>query len=100
MLKNAKNPYAPDQYISEGQFKLDASDPADMDAKATAVEMAKRGDPEGAIQFLTLYKAMDSVKPIVIPSLTFCKKGREDRTISQNASAVIDALIKSGWQVK
>jgi len=100
MLKSGKSAYEPDTYVSEGTYGMNGDDPADMDAKATAVEMAKRGDPQAAVQFLIFYKSMKTTKAVEIPTLTFYKKGHEDKIISQNAHSIHAALTASGYKIR
>lgn len=98
-LKSARSKYEPDQFIEEGAYKLNANDPFDMDVRAAANELALRGDPSAAVQYLIFAKSMETQKPVVIPTITFAKKGSDDKEVSQNATTLIDALIKSGWKV-
>ena len=99
MLKGARDKYKPSVYVEKDAYRLDPNDPFDMDVRAAANEIALRGDPEAAIEYLVFAQSMNTVATVKIPTVTFSKKGQPDKEVSQNASVMIDALIKSGWKV-
>ena len=98
-LKSGRDKYKPSVYVEKESFSLDATDPFDMDTRAAANEIALRGDPEGAIEYLVFASSMKTVAPVKIPSITFSKKGAEDKVVSQNDKVMIEALLKSGYKI-
>ena len=99
MLKKARDKYSPSVYVEKDSFVFDESDPFDMDGRATADEIARRGDPEASIEYLVFRSSMKTQKPITIPTVTFSKKGHADKEVSQNNHAMIEALLKSGYKI-
>ena len=85
--------------MEKGSYRLNADDPFDMDVRAAANEIALRGDPEAAIEYLVFAQSMDTVVPVKIPTVTFSKKDHADMEVSPNAASLIDALIKSGYKI-
>lgn len=98
-LKSGRDKYKPSVYVDKESFKFDSTDPFDMDTRAAANEIALRGDPEGAIEYLVFASSMHTVTPVKVPQITFSKKGSDDKVVSKNDKVMIDALLKSGYKI-
>ena len=98
-VKLKKGRFEPDVYVEPGTYNLDATDAFDMDVRAAANQIALKGDPGAAVEYLNFAVGINTTEPVKIPMVTFAKAKCDNKEVSENNHAMINALTASGWKI-